>query len=345
MNKYQFYISFNNKPGTASSKAIDDCTTILSSLGYENYNLTTKLTSRFYLLSIFGAVLKLLYCVRPNTILAIQYPLLSGNRLFSYVIRLLHIRKVRVLGIVHDLNDLRYQSPDPGRRSDAILLNDYDAVIVHNQAMISWLRNKGVTSSLFSLEIFDYLSDHPSPLPAAVQPFPRTIVFAGNLAKSTFIYDLDSIRDWQFNLYGPNIERSKLVEKKNVHWRGVLSAEDILVDMEGAYGLIWDGNDLVSLDENYGNYLRYNNPHKLSLYLAAGLPVIVPGDSAVAAFVSANQIGIILNNLQELTGMEISAEQYALYQRNVYRIGNLIQKGFYLKKAIEEAEHDLNKNL
>ena len=343
MKRYQFYISFNSKPGTASSKAIDDCTQILSSLGYQNFNLTAKITNRFYLLSILTAVTKLLFSIRPTDVIAIQYPLLSGNQLFRYMIKLLHARGVKVLAIVHDLDDLRYRSSaNATGRSDAALLNDYDAVIVHNQAMMAWLRDKGVTSSLVSLEIFDYLSDQPAAFNEAAGPFTRTVAFAGNLAKSTFIYDLDTISDWQFNFYGPNIELSQLSKKNNLHWGGILSAEAIIAGMDGAFGMIWDGTCLSSLDEQYGNYLRFNNPHKLSLYLAAGLPVIVPKDAAIAAFVVRHQIGLTLADLSSLNGLEISDRQYAQYKKNAFYIGEKLKAGCYLRKAIKKAENQLN---
>ena len=62
-----------------------------------------------------------------------------------------------------------------------------------------------------------------------------------------------------------------------------LSLEDIV--QEGNLGLIWDGAS-DSSDEDIGmkNYTRYNNPHKLSCYMAAGLPVIVWEKSAISKF-------------------------------------------------------------
>jgi hypothetical protein len=345
MNKYQFYISFNNKPGTASSKAIDDCTAILSSQGYHNLNLNTNLNSKFYFLSIIVAVLKLLFKIRRDSLLAIQYPLLSGNKVFRYIIRLLRLKNVKFIAIIHDLNELRYkQSPEKKPHSDSILLNDYDYIIAHNCLMINWLKHKVVTTPMLPLEIFDYLSEQSVPLKNTINPFNRKIVFAGNLSKSVFIYNLDAIPNWHFNFYGPNIIESNLQNKPNLEWHGCFSATEILSSMNGSFGLIWDGFEINSLDEQDGNYLLFNNPHKLSLYLAAGLPVIVPLNSAVASFVINHQCGLALPALSNLVDLQISPDQYDLYQKNAFRIGEDLKKGVYLKKAILKAEAELLRN-
>jgi hypothetical protein len=339
MNKYQFYISFNNKPGTASLKAINDCTAILSSLGYRNFNVNVKVDSRFYLLSILIAIVKLLFSIRRNSLLAIQYPLLSGNKTFKYVIRILHARNIKILAIIHDLDELRYkQSTEINLHADSTLLNDYDCIIAHNEIMITWLRSKGVKTAMLPLGIFDYLSDQPDQWKSLKHPFPKKIVFAGNLSKSTFIYDLHVIDSWNFNFYGPNIVLSRLLNKPNLCWGGSLSAEEVLSNMDGSFGLIWDGSNLNFLDEEYGDYLRFNNPHKLSLYLAAGLPVIVPANSAVASFVESNQCGLLLPGLTQLNDLQVSADQFDLFRKNAYRIGQELKKGTYLRQAIVKAE-------
>jgi hypothetical protein len=343
MNKYQFYISFNTKPGTASSKAIDDCTAILSSLGYLNFNLAVKTGSRFYFFSVLAAVLKLVAGVQPHSIVAIQYPLLSGNKLFKYIIRMLHARNIQVIAIVHDLNDLRYPQPaGSSSYADAALLNDYDYIIAHNNSMISWLQSQGLERPVYPLEIFDYLSALETPVEDMERPFTRSVVYAGNLSKSTFIYALDSIAGWKFNLYGPNVQLSELTGKENLHWGGALSADEILTGMDGSFGLLWDGADIHRLDGIYGNYLRFNNPHKLSLYLAAGLPVIVPEDSAMANFVKTKQLGLTIHTLQDLNDLEISNAQYQLYKTNACHTGKELTKGFYLKKSINAAENYLS---
>ena len=47
--------------------------------------------------------------------------------------------------------------------------------------------------------------------------------------------------------------------------------------LEGSFGLVWDGDSSKTCSGVFGEYLRYNNSHKASLYLASGFPIIVVG--------------------------------------------------------------------
>jgi hypothetical protein len=343
MSKYQFYISFNDKRNTASSKAIDDCTQILVQSGYKNYNLTIDGSRGFYLGNILLQVLKLIFNIEAHSIVAIQYPLLSGNKVFKYIIALLRIKKVRFFCIVHDLDDLRYGRPDNQNGGTEIqLLNCYDAIVVHNEVMKDWLNSNGVKVPMVSLTVFDYLTAsevrHPAPLSRVEL---QTIVFAGNLSKSNFLYKLGGLSHWHLKVYGPNYETEKGAVVDNLHWKGSFSPEEILVEMDGAFGLIWDGEHVDQLDDRFGNYLRYNNPHKLSLYLAAGLPVIAPRQSAIASLIKSQGIGMLVDSLVELKDLQISAAQHRSYRQNVLKLSVKIRTGYYLNNAISEVEDAL----
>ena len=108
--------------------------------------------------------------------------------------------------------------------------------------------------------------------------------------------------------------------------------------MNGRWGLIWDGISIESCDGNYGNYLRINNPHKMSLYMAAGLPVIVWTESALAEFVSKYNVGIIVNSLVDLSGKlaSISEKQYMEMKNNALIQMKKVTKGFYSLKVLEK---------
>ncbi|MDB5111066.1 MAG: hypothetical protein JWR67_2180 [Mucilaginibacter sp.] len=343
MHKYQFYISFKDKIHTAASKAIQDCNHILASSGYQDFTVNTALTTdKRYLYGILKNILKLFFFVKPKSIIAVQYPLLSGNALFKYFIKALRIKKVKFFCIIHDLDELRYKE-DLLIGKEAENLNYYDCIIVHNEIMQNWLLKRGVTTPMIPLQMFDYLTDKKDQDTCHLVPNQnyKKVVFAGNLTKSSFIYSLDILSDWCFNLYGPNFSHEKGDGIKNLHWNGSFSPAEIITRMEGAFGLIWDGEYIDRLDDKYGNYLKYNNPHKLSLYLAAGLPVIAPTDSAVSKFIREHNLGILVNNLLELKDMAIDDFQYNVFKTNVLAVSKRIKKGEYSTAAIRRAENIL----
>ena len=63
--------------------------------------------------------------------------------------------------------------------------------------------------------------------------------------------------------------------------------------------------------------MRFNNPHKLSLYVALGLPVIVWREAAIAEFVLKQGIGITVSDLLELNDIstKVSTEGYRRWPR------------------------------
>lgn len=50
----------------------------------------------------------------------------------------------------------------------------------------------------------------------------------------------------------------------------------------------------------YGKYLRYNSSHKAALYLSLGIPVILWSQSALKDYVLDNNLGIVVDSLEEL---------------------------------------------
>ena len=92
------------------------------------------------------------------------------------------------------------------------------------------------------------------------------------------------------------------------------------------------------LDGKYGEYLRYNNPHKLSLYIVAQIPIITWENAAISSFVKENKIGICINSLDEISLKikSISDKEYDEFIKNEKKISEKMQKGYFLKKSIEK---------
>ena len=215
-------------------------------------------------------------------------------------------------------------------------LKKFDTVIVHNEKMLDWLVQKGFTGKAELLGVFDYLSDKK--IDSSSSESMNEIVYAGNLIKSKFIYSLSGIAQWKFKIYGPNFNPQELVNDSNLKWIGEYSPEEIVQELKGSFGLIWDGVSIDKCDEILGNYLKYNNPHKFSLYIAAGLPVIAPADSAIGIFITTNKIGLLVNNLNDLKNIKISNEEYNLMKQNILVLRSKVIDGFFFNEAIQKAE-------
>ena len=111
-------------------------------------------------------------------------------------------------------------------------------------------------------------------------------------------------------------------------------------NLEGSFGLVWDGTSVDSCLGLYGGYLKYNNPHKVSLYLTAMLPVIVWSNSAMADFVTKNKLGITVDKLEDISKKiaELTEEEYKEMINNAKNVSNSLKQGKYLSKAIEKLE-------
>ena len=114
--------------------------------------------------------------------------------------------------------------------------------------------------------------------------------------------------------------------------------ENFETEVEGDH--VWDGDSLDGLTGLYGAYALLNSPHKLSTYLAGGLPVIVAKNAAAADFVAREQVGVALNSLRELPELirTMPEEDYQRYAANARRVGTRLRAGENTKRALRKLE-------
>ncbi|QJD97558.1 hypothetical protein HH214_17595 [Mucilaginibacter robiniae] len=342
-HKYQFTIfEYSDKiNNSASTKAVADCNKIFTAAGYQDYTLTVNneagRKAKFYL-NAFVAICKFLVKVEKGSLIGIQYPML--NNVFKYFIKAANLKGIKFFCIIHDVESLRLGGTDEALVAKEVNnLNYYDALVVHNPLMLQWLKSKGVTSKMVSLGIFDYLAKQ-APLQQGTSTKLNTVAFAGNLNKSNFIYHLGDIQNCKFNVYGPNLIKENTLGS-NTQWCGVYPPDEIVQHLKGDFGLIWDGDDINELDAILGNYLKFNNPHKVSLYLAAGLPVIAPRSSAIGQLLQKNKIGILIDTLKDLNTLNVPAEEYVILKNNCISIQQKLIKGEFFSEALNAVEKEL----
>ena len=82
----------------------------------------------------------------------------------------------------------------------------------------------------------------------------------------------------------------------------------------------------------------YNNPHKLSLYLVSGLPVVIWSKAAEAKFVKENKVGIVVDSIGQFNEMfdTINEEEYYEMVENANKISDKLRHGKYLENIIRE---------
>ena len=195
-------------------------------------------------------------------------------------------------------------------------------------------------SRIVCLGVFDYLCEKKQ----QVKFFEKSIIIAGNLErrKSAYIEKLFELSPLKIYLYGHNYTEEP-GKDDNIIYRGAFSSRELPQILEGGFGLVWDGEQLETCSGVTGEYLKYNNPHKLSLYLAAGIPVIIWKEAAEASFVEEYGLGLTVSSLFEVNDIlnDMKEETYNMYLQNVQVISEKVVKGYYTKRAIEEAENIL----
>lgn len=260
-------------------------------------------------------------------VVIIQYPIYS-KLLMKRVVYKIKEQNARCYLIVHDLESLRIFKDRPGfQKYEIALINQTDGIVVHNNKMKRRLQQLGVHIPMIPLELFDYHADGSIPMHFN----DHTIAFAGNLVKAGFI------SKWNLNLK-LDVYGQKHQDFSMVHYYGSINAEKLPGKLTESYGLIWDGNHLDDCSGMYGDYLHYNNPHKLSLYLCAAMPVITWKKAAIADFIIQHKIGFVVNRLDEIERiiLQISDSQYNQMVSNASKIAQKIRKGNYIKKAVEK---------
>ena len=249
-------------------------------------------------------------------------------------------KNIKYISLVHDVEELRKSLYNEYYEKEfAIMCMLADVIIVHNDKMKDFFVKKGIPKEkLVVLEIFDYLQKKDSN--KTKKYFEKQITVAGNLDinKCKYIGELCKLNKIKIQLYGPNFD-NKMKKYSNIQYGGSVPSDIIPKKLISGFGLVWDGNSLEGCRGNTGQYLKYNNPHKLSLYLSSGLPVVVWSQAAEAQFIETNEVGLVVDSLFELQEKlsNMTAKQYDLYAKKTKKIANLLVNGYYTKTALAKA--------
>lgn len=352
--KYYFREIINGDPN-AGSKARNDISDILQMAGwtpivlnfrfderasaYRERNLVKKISENLRLRREWNIKLKL---IQKDDIVVIQFPVLRHPVLLYKSFLKVKKRGGKLILLIHDLELLRYSLQESIgilkklriSFEEKSVLKCADKIIVHNKQMKAKMQELGFSSDkLIELGIFDYLIPDFKFQTGIGKVKYETVAIAGTLRPHKTKYLLSLPSNVNFHLYGIGYEDQGM---ENVKYFGSYPPDILPITMEADYGLVWDGDTADTCSGVYGEYLKINNPHKTSLYLASGIPVIIWRKAALAAFVEQEKCGIVIDSLDEIYKKisECSPQQYTEMKFNAKRLSKLLRNGFYTKNVL-----------
>ncbi|MGU9988870.1 hypothetical protein ACQ5RK_04305 [Latilactobacillus curvatus] len=312
----------------AGSKAVKDISVILSKMDFSNIYIDgqqSRLEREIFTKSNLSRKLQRL---PRESYFLVQYPFYLGTKVTTQVINVIASKFDDTIVLIHDLPTLRENASKKLIKREISNLNKFKFVVTHNSRMSEWLKDNGCVSEILELGLFDYITS--SGLNVEKKNNYKRIFFAGNLGKSKFIYN--KVVNDNYYLYGIN----KIEGMGNFNYLGVRTPEKLLIDLacENGFGLVWDGDSVNESD----SYTRYNNPHKASLYLASGLPLIVWNRSALSELVVTTKIGISVGSIEEANKVisTMTQVEYDDYKDNVIKFQDKVTNGGFTKSVISK---------
>lgn len=351
MNYYIQETVFNEDvKQTAGSKAREDVNEIAEEMGFTpievEYDYTLR-NKRGFLTALAKLSLdwnKALAKIGEGDTVMIQYPLNHHPVGVPGMLKKLQKRGGKVIILIHDIDFIRMnknKTPLDKLKIAKVKYEDHstlkcgDVVIAHNKKMMKFLAGMGVEKEkMVSLRIFDYLIHRD--FDYIRRNLSEPVIVAGNLRKHKVGYVYSLPENQEFNLYGVGYEDDG---RENVHYIGSFDPEELTQKMQGSFGLVWDGTTCETCDGLSGNYLKMNNPHKFSLYLSSGLPVIVWDQAAVADFVRKEKVGVTVSRIGEIRDViaNMDEKSYREIEANARKISRRLISGSYTKAALKKA--------
>lgn len=326
----------------AGNKAKTDIERTLRGLGARNLGLRTTFYDNkvvAFLLNLVGIV-KMMFCIRKGDRLVLQYPV---KKYFSFICRVAHWRKAQIIVIIHDLMSLHRKRVT--LETELSRLSKGDVIIASNEKMQQWLAAQGLQRPMTALGLFDYLDNVPHEshkTHESHEPHAWSLVYAGALVmrKNSYLLELgNKAEHFDLHIYGNADGLPGIDKAPHAVCYPFTPADEFIRNADGDFGLVWDGDSLETCQGDFGEYLRYNSPHKVSFYLRAGLPVIIWREAAVASIIEQEGIGITITSIAELEQrlQTLTTEELEAMRQNVARVSQRLVSGQYFQKALRSA--------
>lgn len=331
------YISRNYYNLTsAGNKAKTDNEDTLAEMGAINLGLPRTIRNSkilAFFLDLIG-IIRACILLQKDDVLFLQYPV---KKYFSFLCHVAHLKGAKTISLIHDLGSFRRKKLTIQKEINR--LSDSDYIIASNEKMKGWLKEHGLQKPVGALGLFDYRSESICPEEVTEREQVK-VVYAGALSmkKNSFLVDLSqTLSNWQLLVCGNKEGLQGLQENPQITYQGFVPSEEFIKHIDADFGLVWDGNSLDGCSGEYGQYLKWNSPHKVSFYLRAGLPLIIWKEAAAAPIIEEAGVGITIRSLKELDDRlkALTLEDYQKMKANTVIMAKRLNEGYFLHQALE----------
>ena len=329
------YISRNYYNLTsAGNKAKTDNEDTLAEMGAINLGLPRTIRNSkilAFFLDLIG-VIRACVLLQKDDVLFLQYPV---KKYFSFLCHIAHLKGARTVSLIHDLGSFRRKKLTIQKEINRLSNSDY--IIASNEKMKGWLKEHGLQKPVGALGLFDYRSESKCPEEVTEREQVK-VVYAGALSmkKNSFLIELSkALNHWQLLVCGNKEGLQGLQNNPLITYQGFVPSEEFIKHIDADFGLVWDGDSLDGCSGEYGQYLKWNSPHKVSFYLRAGLPLIIWKEAAVAPIIEEAGAGITISSLKELDGKlaNLTPEQKKEMKKQAVNLAQKLNKGRFLQDS------------
>lgn len=252
-----------------------------------------------------------------------QFPTWNGLEFERGLVRHIKAYRGRIVIFIHDLEAMMFENSRSMLQDTVRLYNEAELLIVPSYGMKQFLIDQGIRVGMKFIvqEAWDYTTTLRSMRPGKLK---REIHFAGNPDRFQFPHT------WSYEVL-LKVYSERECQGNLVQSMGWMPPERLLLDLsEGGFGLVWYG------DECGHQYLSMNGSINFSVYLAAGIPVIVPRGISNQCMIEENHLGFIVDTLDEAAEIvkNITEQEYQEYASAVAKFSDLIKDGYFTRKCL-----------
>lgn len=294
-------------------------------MGIYSYNARVEKTE-----SLHARLNGIIAGISAGDIVICQFPTWNELRFDRELVEIIKLYRGHVAILVHDFEPLMTERWWEMRQEIAELYNQAEVLIVPSHALKEFLLANGIRKNMKFViqEIWDYPTDIHF---TRDSEFKKEIHFSGN--PKGFVFP----NQWDYDI-PLKVYSYEICTGQNAQNMGWMNPSELLLELaKGGFGLVWYGN------EDWHQYMRYNNSTKLSTYLAAGIPVIVPRGISNQYLIEGNHLGLAVESLEEAVEKvkNMAEEEYQEYAQHVAKFAILLRDGYFTKRFLAETVHQM----